>query len=244
MMRILILGGIGEAVKLARRLAPFHAVTYSLAGKGRAPDLPCAVRVGGFGGGDGLAAFLRDNRIELLIDATHPYAAQISRNAAQAAQAASVPLWAYRRPPWRPQPGDDWRSVADWTEMMAALREFKRPFFTIGLEPLRQAAMISPEQYWLVRCLAVEPPVSPRLTVLSATSPFSLEQESALLQDYQIDVLVAKNSGGAAVEAKLAAARQQGIPVVLLERPALPAADREFAEIERLAVELTDFLSV
>lgn len=243
MMRILILGGIGEAVKLARKLSPSHAVTYSIAGKGRAPDLPCAVRVGGFGGGDGLAAFLRDNRIDLLIDATHPYAAQISRNAAQAARAVGIPLWAYRRPPWRPQPGDDWRSVTDWAEMMAALREFERPFFTIGLEPLRQAATIPREQHWLVRCLAAEPPVSPRLTVLCATGPFSLEQELTLLRDDRIDVLAAKNSGGGAVAAKLAAARQLSIPVVLLERPALPAADREFAEIERLAVELTDFLS-
>ena len=243
MMRILILGGIGEAVKLARRLSPSHAVTYSIAGKGRAPDLPCPVRSGGFGGAEGLAAFLSQNGIELLIDATHPYAAQISRNAAQAARAAGVPLWAYRRLPWRPQPGDDWRSVADWTGMMAALRKFKRPFFTIGLEPLRQAATIPREQHWLVHCLAAEPPVSPRLTVLCATGPFSLEQELTLLRDDRIDVLAAKNSGGGAVAAKLAAARQLSIPVVLLERPALPAADREFAEIERLAVELTDFLS-
>ena len=108
-MRILILGGIGEAVRLARRLAPVHTVTYRVVGKGRMPELPCPTRVGGFGGAKGLAAFLSENGIELLIDATHPYAAQISRNAAQAAQAASIPLWACRRPAWRPQPGDDWR---------------------------------------------------------------------------------------------------------------------------------------
>jgi precorrin-6A/cobalt-precorrin-6A reductase len=238
-MRILILGGIGEAVRLARRLAPSHAVTYSIAGKGRPPDLPCAVRVGGFGGREGLAAFLRDNRIELLIDATHPYAAQISRNAAHAARVAGVPLWAYRRPPWRLQPGDHWRSVADWAEMVTALREFERPFFTIGLEPLRHVVTIPPEQHWLVRCLAAEPPAAPRLTLLCATGPFWLEQELALLRDYQIDVLAAKNSGGGAVAAKLGAARQLQIPVVMLGRPALPAADREFAEVERLAAELS-----
>ena len=242
-MRILILGGIGEAVRLARRLSPSHAVTYSIAGKGRAPDLPCAVQVGGFGGDEGLAAFLRDNGIELLIDATHPYAAQISRNAAHAARAVDVPLWAYRRPPWRPQPGDDWRSVADWAEMMMALREFDRPFFTLGLEPLRHATEIPPEQHWLVRCLAANPPASSRLTLLRATGPFDLEQELALLRDCQIDVLVAKNSGGGAVAAKLTAARQLQTPVVMLDRPALPVADREFAEVERLAAKVTDFLS-
>ncbi len=238
-MRILILGGIGEAVKLARMLAPIHAVIYSLAGKGRPPDLPGPLRVGGFGGGAGLAAFLRENGVELLIDATHPYAAQISRNALDAARRAGIPLWAYRRPAWRPEPGDDWRSVANWAELAAALREFKRPFFTIGLEPLRHAAEIPAEQHWLVRCLAAEQSASPRLTVRCATGPFTLEQELALLRDYRINALAAKNSGGGAVEAKLAAARQQHIPVVMLERPALPAADREFADVEDLAAELS-----
>jgi precorrin-6A/cobalt-precorrin-6A reductase len=231
-MRLLILGGVGEALKLARTLASAHTVIYSVAGKGRIPDLPCAVRVGGFGGAEGLAAFLREQSIELLIDATHPYAAQISHNAALAARLAGIPLWACRRPEWRPEPGDDWRSAADWTEMMAALQEFRRPFFTIGLEPLGHVADIPPEQHWLVRCLAAEPPTSPRLTLLCATGPFALEQELALFRDDRIDVLVAKNSGGGAVEAKLAAARQLKIPVVMLERPTLPVADREFAEVE------------
>jgi precorrin-6A/cobalt-precorrin-6A reductase len=239
-MRILILGGIGEAVKLARRLAPVHAVTYSVAGKGRSPDLPCRVRVGGFGGSEGLAAFLRENGIELLIDATHPYAAQISRNAALAARLIGIPLWAYRRPPWQPEPGDDWRLVANWAELQMELRGFRRPFFTLGLEPLRHVAEIPPEQRWLVRCLAAESPAAPRLTLLCATGPFSLEQELALLRDQRIDVLVVKNSGGGAVEAKLAAARQLHIPVVMLERPALPATDREFAEAGRLALELLE----
>ncbi len=242
-MRLLILGGVGEALKLARALAPVHRVIYSVAGKGRVPDLPCTVRVGGFGGAEGLAAFLREQDIDLLIDATHPYAAQISRNAALAARLTGISLWAYRRPAWQPTLGDDWRSVTDWAGIRAALREFQRPFFTIGLEPLRYIADIPPGQHWWVRCLAAEPPASPRLTLLCATGPFALEQELALLRDYQIDVLIAKNSGGGAVEAKLAAARRLHLPVILLERPALPRVDREFAEVERLAAEITDFLS-
>lgn len=239
-MRILVLGGIGEGLKLARMLAPVHAVTYSVAGKGRIPVSSCPIRDGGFGGAAGLAAFLRERGIELLVDATHPYAAQISRNAIEAARLAGIPLWAYRRPPWRPDAGDDWRSVADWAGIVATLREFHRPFFTIGLEPLRHVATIPPDQRWTVRCLAAEPPASPRLTLLCATGPFSLEQESKLLRDHRIDLLVAKNSGGTAVAAKLAAARQAGIPVVVLERPSLPAADREFTEVERLADALLD----
>lgn len=111
-------------------------------------------------------------------------------------------------------------------------------FFTLGLEPLRHVADIPPHQYWLVRCLAAEPPASPRLTLLCATGPFALEKELALLRDYQIDVLVAKNSGGRAVEAKLVAARQINVPVVILDRPVLPTTDREFAEVELLAADL------
>lgn len=231
-MRIVVLGGVGEALRLALALASVHTVIYSVAGKGRIPDLPCAVRVGGFGGAEGLAAFLREQSIELLIDATHPYAAQISHNAALAARLASIPLWACRRPVWRPERGDDWCFVADWTGIMTALQEFRRPFFTIGLEPLRHVADILPEQHWLVRCLAAEPLTSPRLTLLCATGPFTVEQELTLLRDDRIDVLIAKNSGGGAVEAKLEAARRLKIPVVMLERPTLPVANREFTEVE------------
>lgn len=233
-MRILLLGGIGEAVRLAQVLTPDHAVIYSIAGKGRRPELPGPVQVGGFGGSGGLATFLREQRIERLIDATHPYAAQMSRNALAAARLTGIPLWAYRRPPWRPEFGDDWRFVADWPELLAAMPGFQRPFFTIGLEPLRQTAAIPPHQHWLVRCLEANAPDSPQLTILGATGPFTLEAELALLRDWRIDVLVAKNSGGAAVATKLAAARQLQIPVILLERPALPAVDREFATVDAM----------
>lgn len=238
-MHLLILGGIGEALQLASALASMHTVTYSVAGKGRIPALPgVAVRVGSFGGVKGLAAFLREQCIELLIDATHPYAAQISQNAALAARLTGVSWWAYRRPAWRLELEDDGRSVTDWTGIMTALQQFQRPFFTIGLEPLRYIAEIPLNQHWLVRCLAAEPPASSRLALLCATGPFSLDQELALFRDYRIDVLVAKNSGGGAVEAKLIAARQLKIPVVMLERPALPAADREFITVEALVAAL------
>lgn len=237
-MRILLLGGIGEAARLARWLSLDHRVIYSVAGKGRAPDVPCVARSGGFGGVGGLAAFVRQWKIDLLIDATHPYAAHISRNASAAAREAAIPWWAYRRPPWRPELGDRWITVASWADLTAALRPFSRPFFTIGLEPLAHAAEIPPHQHWLARCLAGEAPAAPNLTVLRAIGPFSLEQELALLCDRQIDIVVSKNSGGAAVEAKLTAARQRGLPVALLDRPVLPVADREFDTVEALAAEL------
>ncbi len=233
-MNILILGGIGEAVKLARALAATHSIIYSLAGKGRQPELPCQIRRGGFGGWQGLEIFLRDNAIDLLIDATHPFAAQMSHHAAQAAQRTEVPLWAYRRPAWQPTLGSDWRFVTDWAGIQSTLGEFQRPFFTIGLEPLQHTTEIPANQHWLVRCLAADVPMTSRLTLLCATGPFSLEQELALLREHHIDVLVAKNSGGHAVEAKLAAVQQMQIPVIMLDRPVLPPVNREFETVKSL----------
>jgi len=235
--RILLLGGIGEAVTLARRLANIHAVTYSLAGRGDTePAVPCAVRIGGFGGVNGLATFLRAGKFDCLVDATHPYAAQISRHAVQAARQVQVPIWAYRRPGWRPDVGDDWRMVADWQALMAALTGFRRPFFTMGQEPLAHVPSIPPGQRWLVRCLNAACQPAANLTLLCERGPFRLDDELALLRQERIDVLVSKNSGGKAT--KLKAAQALKIPVVMLERPALPAVARVFEDVAVLAVEL------
>ncbi|CAI3809832.1 Precorrin-6A reductase [Pseudomonas sp. MM223] len=144
--RILLLGGVTEALAIARRLGPQHV--YSLAGIGRVPqDLQCQVRVGGFGGAEGLASYLREAGITLLIDATHPYAAQISRNAASAARSAGVTCWALRRPAWQAQAGDDWREIEDWAGLIEALKLFRRPLFTLGREPLQHLDEIPPEQF-------------------------------------------------------------------------------------------------
>ena len=145
--RILLLGGVTEALLIARQLGQQHV--YSLAGIGRVPsDLACQVRVGGYGGAEGLAAYLRAEGIGLVIDATHPYAAQISRNAAQAARLAGVECWALRRPAWQAQAGDDWREVADWTQLIEALKPFRRPLFTLGREPLQHLHEIPAQQFW------------------------------------------------------------------------------------------------
>jgi precorrin-6A/cobalt-precorrin-6A reductase len=242
-MRILLLGGIGEALRLAQRLAVKHELTYSLAGRVRhQPELPCKVRIGGFGGVEGLTDFLRQGDFELVIDATHPYAAQISQHAVLAAGQAGIPLWAYRRPRWQPEVGDDWRWSRDWSALSTALTGFHRPFFTIGLEPLNHIQThiqtLPSEQYWLVRCLEAQPAPVLRLTVLNATGPFSLEEELELLQCWRVDVLVSKNSGGSAVAAKLKAARLLKIPVLMLQRPELPAADAEFEAVEAIAAQL------
>ncbi|WP_296269332.1 cobalt-precorrin-6A reductase [Pseudomonas sp. UBA6562] len=234
--RILLLGGVTEALAIARRLGPEHV--YSLAGIGRVPhDLDCQVRVGGYGGAEGLARYLREAGITLLIDATHPYAAQISANAAQAARSAGVACWALRRPAWQAQPGDDWREVADWPELIAALEPFARPLFTLGREPLAHLDEIPARQFWTLRALEAYPG-NDRCEVIGARGPFLLDDERALFARRRIDVLVSKNSGSVATEPKLEVARERGIPVLVLKRPPLPAADREFFDVASLLAAL------
>lgn len=234
--RILLLGGVTEALAIARRLGPQHV--YSLAGIGRVPqDLQCQVRVGGFGGAEGLASYLREAGITLLIDATHPYAAQISRNAASAARIAGIPCWALRRPAWQAQAGDDWREVEDWAGLIEALKPFRRPLFTLGREPLQHLDEIPPEQFWTLRaleaCLGNE-----RCEVIGARGPFHIEDERALFRRRRIDVLISKNSGSVATEPKLEVARELDVPVLILKRPVLPEVDRQFGSLTDLATAL------
>lgn len=234
--RILLLGGVTEALAIARRLGPQHV--YSLAGIGRVPqDLQCQVRVGGFGGAEGLASYLREAGITLLIDATHPYAAQISRNAASAARIAGIPCWALRRPAWQAQAGDDWREVEDWAALIEALKPFRRPLFTLGREPLQHLDEIPPEQFWTLRALEACPG-NERCEVIGARGPFHIEDERALFRRRRIDVLISKNSGSVATEPKLEVARELSVPVLILKRPVLPEVDRQFGSLTDLATAL------
>lgn len=234
--RILLLGGVTEALAIARRLGPRHV--YSLAGIGRVPQgLECQVRVGGYGGVEGLTRYLREAGITLLIDATHPYAAQISRNAASAARNAGIPCWALRRPAWQAQAGDDWREVEDWAGLIEALKPFRRPLFTLGREPLQHLDEIPPEQFWTLRALEACPG-NERCEVIGARGPFHIEDERALFQRRHIDVLISKNSGSVATEPKLEVARELGVPVLVLKRPTLPEVDRTFDSLVDLATAL------
>ena len=239
MKRILLLGGVTEALAIARTLGPQHI--YSLAGIGRVPtDLRCQVRVGGYGGAEGLAQFIREQGIDLLLDATHPYAAQISANAAQAARLCTIPCWALRRPAWQPQPGDDWREVSDWSELIEALKPFHRPLFTLGREPLQHLDEIPAGQFWTLRALDAYPG-NERCEVIGARGPFLIEDERALFERRRIDVLISKNSGSSATEPKLQVARERGIPVVVLQRPVLAGVDREFLTPQETLTALASF---
>lgn len=227
MLRVLILGGTTEASALARAIAgdPRFAATLSLAGVTRSPLLPeIAVRIGGFGGVHGLAGWLRTHAVEAVVDATHPFAQQISRNAVAACDAAGVGRLRIERPAWRPVAGDRWTVVTDMTAAAAAIGPAPlRVLLTIGtkdLAPFRD----HPRHDYLIR--SVDPPpaslLPPRCRLISARGPFLLDDELALLTGCGIEMVVTKNSGGAATAPKLAAARRLGLPVVMVERPALP----------------------
>ncbi|MFE0174076.1 cobalt-precorrin-6A reductase [Streptomyces sp. NPDC059002] len=227
-MHVLILGGTTEARRLAELLAGEAGtrVTSSLAGRVAAPRLPPGeVRVGGFGGAEGLAEWLREHHVDALIDATHPFAGTISFNAAAAAAATHVPLLALRRPGWVAGEGDDWHpvgSLAAAARLLPALG--RRVFLTTGRMGLAAFAGPDPAAPWfLVRSVdAPEPPFPARMEVLLDRGPFTLDGERELLRRHRIDVVVTKDSGGVATAPKLAAAREAGVPVVVVQRPAEP----------------------
>jgi precorrin-6A/cobalt-precorrin-6A reductase len=224
-VRILILGGTGEARALAAALAdrPGVQAVSSLAGRVSNPALPVGdVRVGGFGGIDGLTTYLREERIGAVVDATHPFAETITRNAVTAADRAGLPLVILRRPPWTPDAS--WFRVPD---ISAAARFVAATpagvvFLTTGRRDLSAFADDTGHHY-LVR--AVEPPEGARpqqLTLLLDRGPFRVERELRLFREYAVSLLVTKDSGGDMTVAKLAAARELGVPTVVVDRPALP----------------------
>jgi precorrin-6A/cobalt-precorrin-6A reductase len=223
---VLLLGGTAEARELAADLAarPGVRVTTSLAGRVSRPGaLEGDVRTGGFGGAGGLARWLREHRVDAVVDATHPFASGITANAARAAAATGIPVVMLRRPGWRPVPGDRWHSVASLPEAAGLLPELgRRVFLTTGRLGLAAFADLA-RIHFLVRSVeAPEPPLPADTEVLLARGPFTLDDELNLLRGHRVDVLVTKDSGGAATAPKLTAARELGLPVVVVRRPPLP----------------------
>ncbi|MFC4564352.1 cobalt-precorrin-6A reductase [Nocardiopsis mangrovi] len=231
--RVLVLGGTAEARRVAGELAadPGVEVTTSLAGRVARPRLPeGAVRIGGFGGAAGLARWLREHRVDALIDATHPFAGTMSFNAARASAAAGVPLVALRRPGWTRVPGDRWipaESTADAAALLAASEPRTIPadgrvFLTTGRTGLAAFAGLT-APWFLVRCVDPPPgPCPPRMRLLLDRGPFTVDGESELMRRHRIDAVVTKDSGGAATSAKLVAARDLGLPVIVVRRPPAP----------------------
>jgi len=222
--KVLILGGTGEALALAKRLValPEISVISSLAGRTRDPSLPPGeVRVGGFGGVEGLIGYLKENGISLLINATHPFAAAMSEHALAAHQQSSLPLLRLLRPAWRKQPDDTWIQAPNVQGAAGICRWLgKRVLLSVGSQEVDAFANL-PRAHFFVRM--VDPPSAPLPLfsgeVIAAKGPFELADERRLMLEREIDLVVTKNSGGDATFAKIAAARELSVPVVMIERP-------------------------
>ncbi|SEM98039.1 precorrin-6A reductase [Sphingomonas gellani] len=226
MTNLLILGGTTEASALAAECAAGGiAATLSYAGRTAAPARqPVAVRVGGFGGVAGLAAYMRDQRVTHVVDATHPFAARISANAVAAAEAIGVPLIALGRPAWAAREGDRWTRVADIAGAVAALGgPARRVMLALGRMHV-EAFAAQPQHHYLLRFVD-RPPIPPALphhALVVDRGPFTLVGDGRLMKANGIDLVVAKNAGGSGAVAKIDAARALGLPVLMIDRPAIP----------------------
>lgn len=222
-MKVLLLGGTGEARELAAQLVAENIdVTSSLAGRTKDLRLPDgAVRVGGFGGVTGLTAWLHANPVDAVVDATHPFAATMTEHAVTATREVGVPLLVLRRPGWSETSGDDWHWVGTAeaaAELLPSLGD--RAFLTIGRQGLETFATTG--LWTLARCVDPPEPRPTWCTLLLDRGPYDVAAELDLLRQHRIGVLVTKDSGGPQTEAKLTAARELRIPVVLIHRPAAP----------------------
>jgi len=224
---VLILGGTADARALADALhAAGVPVVTSLAGRVSAPRLPAGeVRTGGFGGADGLARWLAERRIAAVVDATHPFAARIATSAQRGCALAGVPLLRLERSGWQERPGDRWLRVPDVEAAAAAIEPGARVLLALGRQHL--APFVRRDDTWfLVRSIErPPPPLPPHHQLLLDRGPFTLESELAAMERHHIDLVVTRDSGGTATVAKIDAARQRRVPVIMITRPARPHAD-------------------
>lgn len=226
-MQILILAGTSDATALVHHLAGHAAIRaqVSLAGRTKDPELPdLPHRIGGFGGIDGLVHHLRAENIDALVDATHPFATSMTANAVAAVRQAGIPMAILRRPEWTPTDGDHWLPVPDLEAAADTLRDLgRRVLVTTGRQGLT-AFERAPDKHYVIRTIdpPEPPPALPDAVYLQARGPFRPEEEHALLAEHDIEVMVSKASGGDATCAKLGAARDRGIPVIMVQRPPEP----------------------
>ncbi|REG82216.1 precorrin-6A/cobalt-precorrin-6A reductase [Marinomonas pollencensis] len=234
-MKVLLLGGTADGRRMADALHQAGVrVVYSLAGLVRVPKVDCELVVGGFTQFGGLSQYIKDHQITLILDVTHPYAQTMSGKAVAAARASGIPCWRFHRPAWQPVTGDDWRYYDDDTQLLSALKEFHTPLLSAGQvsEPLLRMILKNDNLTSVIwrTAVAAKFALPERVQWIKAIGPFALEDERELLLGHNVDVIVSKNSGGLATYAKLEAARELGIPVLLHERPELAVADEEFSD--------------
>jgi precorrin-6A/cobalt-precorrin-6A reductase len=241
-LNVLLLGGTAEARRLAAAVgrAASVALTSSLAGAVAVPLLPEGdVRIGGFGGVEGLTAWLRDHRTAAVVDATHPFSTRMTATAIAATDALDIPLLVLRRPGWTAGPGDRWHRVADAAAAAALLPSLgERAFLAIGSGGL--AAFAHLPGWFLLRAIDPPPPPLPaRHRLVIDRGPFTADAERALLREHRIEVLVCRDSGGDLTAAKLVAARELGLPVVMIDRPPAPTTVPTVETVDEAVVWLT-----
>lgn len=238
-MKILILGGIAESKELAKQLIDHnHTVIYSILGLVRMPDIACEIHIGGFSsdninGSQGLANYCQSHDIDLLIDATHPYAVDISANAVTAAKIAGISCWRYSRPGWDESKYANWHHYDQWADLAPQIEPYQKPFFTIGASILQYADKRPTHQQWVTRSAREQTPVE-GITQIHAIGPFYYDGELALMKQHQVDALISKDSGCSRVAEKLDAALTLNIPVYVQRRPQLAQADQSFDQIDDL----------
>lgn len=236
-MKILLLGGTSDAIRLAKQLIMLNIdLTYSIAGLVRQPSLNCKIHKGGFQGK--LSQYLKEHQFDLLLDATHPYAAKMSRQAIQASQNTNTACWQYIRPAWHEQQEDNWIAFHNWNNLRPKILNYHRPFFALGQEPLKHIHTIPKHQHWTIRTAIQRYIKHPQLTIITAIGGFSLDEELALFEQQQFDVLICKNSGGDTVVNKLAAAKQHKLPVMMQSRLAQIEATKTFSSIDKMVYKI------
>ena len=245
-MTLLILGGTADGRQLANALyktkrykdcidKQSQKIIYSVAGLVRTPKVPCQVISGGFSPFGGLSAYIQQQSITAILDATHPYAKIMSTTAVEAAKSCDIPCWRFHRSAWQEKEGDHWQNYADWQALTPNLNVFKSVFLSCG--QLTQAqidgfSLITDQQQLLRTAAQANVKIPSSMQWVKAIGPFNLASELELLKRYNIDVIVSKNSGGDSTSAKLEAARVLNIPIMMLQRPELPKADVEFSQLD------------
>lgn len=243
--KILLLGGTTEAREISEVLAKCanSEAVMSLAGATSIPGAyPLPLRIGGFGGAEGLSRYLVENQIDLLVNATHPYANRMWQNAIDAARQAGVPLVIFHRPEWAPTAADRWSYARDVDAVVSKLRRVRarNVFLPLGRKELIKFEAV-PKHRYLIRAIETfDPPLDlPHVTYVKARPPFDKVAEIALMKRHKIDLMVVKNSGGSASYAKMIAARELGIDTMVIRRPYMPGVQhcRNVAETLAAVIE-------
>lgn len=238
-MNLLVLGGISEAVTLARDLHRREVkLIYSIAGLVRQPQLDCKVISGGFSQIGGLEAYLESEQITMVLDVTHPYAWKMSAQAVTTAASCEIPCWRYLRPGWEQQEGDNWQQFDNWNQLNLALVDHEAVFFTTGrlhhsfVDDLYECTRGTAQKQWLRSATRPAFLLPPSMTWIEDIGPYDVDAERKLMNKFKIDAVISKNSGGNHARAKLEIARERQIPVYMLRRPQLAETTREFDDID------------